>query len=328
MRSSVFVLGSFVADAAFRAPRLPAVGETLLGSGFALGPGGKGSNQAVACARAGARTHFLSAVGEDAFGAMARATWAAEGIDARRVKTAPVPTGAAAILLNENSGENAIIVVPGACATITPDDVDAAAEDIGQAKVFVAQLEIPLEAVQRGLKVARAANRLTVLNPAPAPDGSLPREVLDLVDVLIPNESEAERLTGLKVTSHATAEKAAAMLLAQGPRTVLVTLGEAGALLCTRGRSPVQIPPFVAGKVVDTTGAGDAFCGNFAAALANDKPLEDAALWASAAAGLSVTRYGTAPAMPQRGETEALLQAARRGTEQGDPGRLNAQANT
>jgi ribokinase len=308
MSAHVFVLGSFVVDAAFRAARLPHPGETLLGAGFALGPGGKGSNQAVACARAGASVSFLTAVGEDAFGQLGRDTWAAEGIDATLVKTSASPTGAAAILLHEATGENAIIVVPGACSTLTAADVEAAAGAIQSAKVFVAQLEIPLETVRRGLELARAAGVPTVLNPAPAPEASLPPELLALVDFLVPNESEVARLTGKPVASAEDAIGAALHLQGQGASGVLVTLGEQGSVFCAERNPPVRIRSFQAGPVVDTTGAGDAFCGNFAAALAEGRSIPAAARFASAAAGLSVTRKGTAPAMPFRSETEALLE--------------------
>ena len=206
MAKKIVVLGSFVADAAFRAARLPEWGETLMGSGFALGPGGKGSNQAVAAARAGASVTMLCRLGDDAFGRLARDTWAADGIDASLVGTCATPTGSAVILIDEAKGENAIIVVPGACFTLRPEDVDAAGDAIRGAGVLLTQLELPLDTVERGLRVAREASVVTILNPAPAQ--ALSDAMLGLADFLIPNESEAALLTGMPVESVAQAEAA------------------------------------------------------------------------------------------------------------------------
>ena len=307
MASGVLVMGSFVADVAFRAARLPAWGETLMGSAFALGPGGKGSNQAVAAARAGAEVRFFSKLGDDAFGKLARETWKADGIDASLVKDCATATGAAAILIDAVRGENAIIVVPGACFTLTPVEVAEAKAEIGAAKVFLAQLELPLDTVERGLEIARAAGVVTILNPAPA--FLLPDSMIALADFLIPNESEAALLTGLLVETVQDAERAADALLERGAGTVIVTLGARGALLRSAGVTSM-IPAFDAGAVVETTGAGDAFCGAFAAALAEGREPVDAAQFASAAAGISVTRAGTAPSMARRVEIESLMKKA------------------
>ena len=306
MGKKIVVLGSYVADVAFRAARLPAWGETLMGSGFALGPGGKGSNQAVAAARAGAAVQLISRLGDDAFGRLARETWAADGIDASLVGSCDVATGAAAILIDEARGENAIIVVPGACFTLTAADVDAAGEAIRSAGVLLTQLELPLGTVERGLRLARAAGALTILNPAPAQ--ALGDEMLRLVDFLIPNESEAALLTGQPVESVAQAESAAWALRRRGARCVIVTLGAQGALVCAEGATKaLLVGAFNAGAVVETTGAGDAFCGGFAAALSAGRSVLEAARFGCATAGISVTRAGTAPSMPRREEIEALL---------------------
>ena len=306
--NNVLVMGSFVADVAFRTPRLPAWGETLMGDAFALGPGGKGSNQAVAAARAGAHVSFLSKLGDDAFGRMARDTWAADSIDASLVTTCSTPTGAAAILIDSTHGENAIIVVPGACFTLTPAEVEAAAPAIRSARVFLTQLELPLNAVERGLQIARSAGVPTILNPAPAPAHPLPDSLLALVDYLIPNETEAALLTGNPVSSLAEAERAADALLARGARNIIVTLGARGSLLHSATQS-TPIPPFHAGPVLETTGAGDAFCGAFAGALAEGLAPADAAHFASAAAAISVTQAGTAPSMPRRADIDALVRS-------------------
>ncbi|HEX4156229.1 MAG TPA: ribokinase [Acidobacteriaceae bacterium] len=307
MSNTVLVLGSFVADVAFRAARLPVWGETLMGSMFALGPGGKGSNQAVAAARAGAQVQMASKLGDDAFGHLARETWAAAGIDASLTHNCATATGAAAILIDEVRGENGIVVVPGACYTITRAEVDAMAEAIRAARIFLTQLEMPVEVVERGLEIAREAGVTTILNPAPAPGAPLPERLLALADFVVPNESEAAILTGLPVESVDEAEHAAQALQARGARQVILTLGARGALVRTAAGQTALLPAFNAGPVLETTGAGDAFCGGFAAALAEGQPLLDAVRFGCATAGISVTRAGTAPSMPKREEIDALL---------------------
>jgi ribokinase len=309
MSKPVLVLGSFVADVAFRAARLPAWGETLMGDAFALGPGGKGSNQAVAAARAGATVRIMSKLGDDAFGQIARDLWSADGIDASLVGTSDTPTGAAAILIDSARGENAIIVVPGACFTLTPAEVEAASDAIAAAGVLLTQLELPLNTVARGLQIARAAGVTTILNPAPAPASPLPAELIALADFFIPNETEAAAITGLPVETIDQAERAADALLARGGRNVILTLGARGSLFRSGDHQTTLIPAFNAGLVLDTTGAGDAFCGAFAASLAEGRTPADAARFASAAAGISVTGAGTAPSMPHRAEIEALLKS-------------------
>lgn len=302
----IAVMGIFVADLAFRTPRLPIPGETVLGRQFRIGPGGKGSNQSVAAARLDGNVAFISKIGHDTFGRMARETFAAEGIDASHVRgTDAAETGAAAILVDDQ-GENAIVVVPGAAAHLTTDDITDAAPMVAGAKVFMTQLELPVDRVAEGLALARHHGVLTILNPAPAVP--LPDDVLALVDCLTPNESEAEALSGVPVRSLADAERAADALLARGPGAVIMTLGAQGALVC-RGGTKVHVPAVDAGPVVDTTGAGDAFNGGLAVALAEGKDLVEAAHFGCAVAGLSVTRPGTAPSMPRRHEVEAALRA-------------------
>jgi ribokinase len=300
----VAILGIFVADLAFRARRLPGIGETIAGSGFKMGPGGKGSNQAVAAARAGARVTFISKIGHDDFGNVALDTWRREGIVTAVAQDDSEPTGAAFIYVNEQSGENAIIVVPGAAATITPADVDAAAGAIRNAAVFVTQLEQPIPAAHRGLEIAREANVITVFNPAPA-------EVVDdaiypLCDFVTPNETEAALLTGIEVRSLDDAKRAGDAFLKKGVGTALITLGENGVLLHGASGSD-HVPAFRVGPVIETAGAGDAFNGGFAAALARGDAPRDAARFGCAVAGISVTRHGTAPSMPALSEVEALL---------------------
>jgi ribokinase len=302
----VAILGIYVADLAFHAARQPIMGETLLGTSFAMGPGGKGSNQTVAAARAGAKVTFISKLGKDDFGDRALAMYALEGVDVRAEQVTDNSTGAAYIFVQDGTGANAIIVVAGAAGTISAADVERNRNAIETAAVFMTQLEQPIPAALRALQIARAAGVVTILNPAPA--APLDDAIYKLCDYVTPNESEASMLTGIEVIDVETARKAGDVLLGKGVGTALITLGGNGSLLHTRGKS-LHIPAFSAGKVVDTTGAGDAFNGGFAAALARGENPETAARFGSATAGISVTRPGTAPSMPMRAETEALLKA-------------------
>jgi ribokinase len=307
LQGSVVILGIFVADTSYRASRQPRMGETIFGVGFALGPGGKGSNQAVAAARAGADVTFLSRIGQDPFGDMAMAIWEDAGVRAAVTRSADTYTGAAYIFIDDATGENAIIVCPGAATTITTTDIEATAGVIGAASVFITQFEPPLPASRRALEIARAGDAVTVLNPAPA----IPVDdaIWPLCDYVTPNETEAEGLTGVAVASIDGARAAGDALLAKGAGAALITLGEAGALLHTAGRSELM-PAFDCGPVVETTGAGDAFNGGFAAALARGVAPLEAVRFGCATAGLSVTRPGTAASMPTLAEVGAVLQGA------------------
>ncbi len=305
-KSGVAILGIYVADLAFRAARQPVMGETILGTSFAMGPGGKGSNQTVAAARAGVDVTFITKLGKDDFGDRALAMYAKEGVTVRAEQVTDNSTGAAYIFVQDGTGANAIIVVAGAAGTISVSDVEQNRDAIESAAVFMTQLEQPIPAALRGLEIARAAGVTTIFNPAPA--APLDDAIYKLCDYVTPNESEASMLTGIEVTDIASARKAADVLLGKGVGAVLITLGGNGSLLHMRQAS-LHIPIFSAGKVVDTTGAGDAFNGGFAAALARGDSPELAARFGSATAGISVTRPGTAPSMPMRTETEALLRA-------------------
>ncbi|KAA2237197.1 ribokinase [Salinarimonas soli] len=304
MTGTVVVLGIFAADLAFTAPRLPRLGETLAARGFALGPGGKGSNQAVAAARSGARVRLVSRIGEDAFGAMARDLWSAEGIDIAHVRAGGAPTGAAFIFLEAGTGQNAIIVESGAAGLLSAADIEAAEAAFRGADIFLTQLEQPVEAAIRGLEMARRHGLRTILNPAPA--GPVPDAAWCLCDVVTPNESEAAALTGIPVTDAASARAAGEALLARGVGCAVVTLGAEGVLVCEAGAA-TMIPAVRAGPVVDTTGAGDAFAGAFAAALAEGRPTLEAARFGCAVAGLAVTRPGAALSVPRRDEVAGFL---------------------
>jgi ribokinase len=304
MSRSVVILGIYVTDLTFRAARMPLLGETIAGTAFAMGPGGKGSNQAVAAARAGADVIFCTRLGADAFGEIARSTWAAEGITARATSTDGVATGAAHIFVDDVTGGNAIIVASGAAGHLCPEDVDAIEADIASAAVFVTQLEQPVAAAKRGLEIAHRHGVTTVFNPAPA--FPLDDDIFPLCDYITPNETEATALTGVEIASVDDARKAADVLLGKGVKGVIVTLGEAGALLHTSKES-VLVPAFNCGRVVETAGAGDGFTGGFAAALARGESALDAVRFGCALASLSVTRAGTAPSMPKLAEIRAVL---------------------
>lgn len=283
----VCVVGSSNLDLVATAAVLPRPGETVMGREYAEHPGGKGLNQAVACARAGARTVFVSAVGDDAAGTGLLDVMTADGIDtslvARRVGTS---TGRALIGVSD-AGENSIIVVPGANATVTIDELPAA-------RVVLAQLEVPLDTVRRAFQLARAAGVTTVLNPAPAQP--LPPDLLALCDVVVPNEHEVEILGGVE------------HLFALGARAVVVTEGARGATLHRDGVTE-HIAPFAVSPV-DTTGAGDTFCGSMCARIAAGDDLVTALRHAAAAAALSTTRSGAVPSIPLAAEVHAFISAA------------------
>ncbi|MFT4149585.1 MAG: ribokinase [Paracoccaceae bacterium] len=300
----IVVLGIFNADTAYRADRMPRLGETIMGRGFALGAGGKGSNQAVAAARAGGDVTIVTRLGADAFADMARATWDAAGVRQSVTVDPDSHTGAAFIFLDATTGDNAIIVASGAGGRISPADMEERAALIGGASVFVAQLEQPIAAARRALELARAGGGITILNPAPAAE--LDDAMLALCDYITPNESEAELLTGLPVTTLPEAEAAADALLARGVGAVVMTLGERGALYRDRAKSFIT-PAFRVGAVAETTGAGDSFNGAFAVALSEGRPVEDAVRFGCATAGIQVTRPGAATAMPSRAEIDAVL---------------------
>lgn len=305
----ITVMGSFVVDLAFRTPALPGWGQTITGSDFKLGPGGKGSNQAVAAARLGANVTFITKLGRDTFGDLARQTYATEGIDtAYVVSTDNCPTGAASVVVDQVRGENAIVVFPGACFHITAEEIDCAREAIAASSVFLAQLETNLPAVEYGLKLAHELGVTTILNSAPAT--TLPQHVYPLCDYITPNESEAAALTGGTVDTIEDAAAAAEKLISFGARNAVITLGGQGALV-KDNKVTQHVPAVDAGPVVETTGAGDAFNGGLAVALAEGLDLIEATRFACTVAGISVTRAGTAMAMPRRNEVEQLLAKSR-----------------
>lgn len=305
MSGSVTILGVFNADLVFKAKRLPMLGETLFGEAFELCPGGKGSNQAVAARRAGADVTFITKLGADEFGALARRTYRAEGISEHFITEGPTrPTGVAFVFLQEGSGENAILIATGAAGDLRPEDMDAAESAIAGAQVFLTQLEVPVPAVQRGLQIARQRGVITILNPAPAL--SLPEPLYPLIDFFTPNESEAATLVGHPVETVEQAVAAAECFLDRGVGAVVLTLGAKGVLFKDHEHT-MHIPAFQVGQVIDTTGAGDAFNGGLAVGLAEGLPRPEAVRFGCAVAGLSVTRAGATPSMPRRTEIDAVL---------------------
>jgi ribokinase len=304
MSRPIVILGVFVADTAYRADRAPKMGETIMGNSFALGPGGKGSNQAVAAAMAGGEAHFISKLGRDPFADMALATWEKAGVTPQITQENDSYTGAAYIFIEEATGNNAIIICPGVAGTIDAAFIDGHADLISSASIFMTQLEQPMPAALRALQIAKAGGATTILNPAPAAE--LPEGMLALCDYITPNETEAEALTDLPVTSVDEAKRAAQALLDKGVGTAIITLGENGALYYD-GTETAHVPVFTAGPVVETTGAGDAFNGGFATALSQGMTPIEAVRFGCATASISVTRPGTAPSMPARSEIDALL---------------------
>ena len=301
----IVILGVFVADTAYRASRQPKIGETIIGNEFSLGPGGKGSNQAVAAALAGGNVHFISRLGKDDFANMAISLWEKSGITPHVTQYSDSYTGAAYIFIEDKTGNNAIIVSPGAAANINDDDITANKELIQGSRVFMTQLEQSLDAAGTALSFAKEGGAITILNPAPAQP--LGENILQLCDFVTPNEIEAEQITGTPVKSINDAEIAAGKLLEKGASAAVITLGEQGALFKDNNQI-IHQPSYEVGPVVETTGAGDAFNGGLAVALAEEMPIDKALRFACATASISVTRQGTAPSMPDRHEIDALIQ--------------------
>ncbi len=289
----VVVIGSLNMDIVVEADRAPQMGETVMGKNVHFIPGGKGANQAVASARLGARTQMIGAVGSDAFGTALMQALEKDGVDTSTVKTvADAPTGIASIVLAQ--GDNQIIVVAGANGHCSPEDIDQYTVAIQEADVVLLQLEIPLETVKRAASVARKLGKKVVLNPAPARE--LPDELLQQVDVIIPNQSELYLLAGAEANTDL--EAAMRRLLDRGVQMVITTLGSEGAAYLERGQKKLGKVPSHQVPVVDTTGAGDAFNAGFAYALASGQPLEEAVAFAGKVAALAVTKLGAQDGMP------------------------------
>jgi ribokinase len=306
--ASILVLGSVNIDLVIRGPRLPRPGETVLGGEFYRAPGGKGANQAVAAARAAtarAAVSFIAAVGDDPFGAEARAHLESEQIDCDFVRAVCGQATGTALILVDHSGENLISVASGANACLSPADIDALPDELfSSARVFVASLESPAETVLRTLRRARRAGLVTLLNPAPAQTQIVCSEWLAEVDILTPNAAETALLAGIEPRTLEEAEQAGRRLQALGCRSVVLTLGAQGCAVIDEQVTPIAPLPV---EAVDATAAGDAFTGALAVALAEGQPLRQAAHWANTAAGLAVTRKGAQPSLPRRAEIDAAV---------------------
>ena len=304
MAGKVVVVGSSNVDLIMKMPRLPKVGETVTDCVFAQVFGGKGANQAVGAARAGGDVVFVSCVGDDGYGEQVIASLRQDGIDTRFVSREPgVATGTALIMVG-GEGQNYLAVAPGANYRLTPAHVDRAREAISGAAIVISQCEILPETLDHVIAVGAQLGKRVMLNLAPArkiADASLAR-----LAYLAVNETEAEFLTGLPVTTDAQVETVAEALLAKGPKTVVLTLGARGAYVAGAGVSGSLVPGFAV-DAVDTTAAGDVHCGALAVALVEGLPLLEAVRFANAAAALSVTKLGAQPSAPKREDIEALL---------------------
>lgn len=291
----IAVVGSYATGLTMKVKRLPHSGETLLGGGYRVDFGGKGSNQAVGCARLGANVQFIASIGKDTFGDMALGLYRDEGIDIRHVKQSEkAPTGVGFIVVEE-SGQNCIVLDPGANEFLSATDVSDAMES---SAAVLTQLEIPVEAAEAALAAGRAAGAVTILNPAPV--RPLPVSMLSLVDVLTPNETEAKVLAGYRADSEIEVQQVARELVCRGVKQVVMTLGEKGALIVSA--SSCSHVSAVSMQAVDTTGAGDAFNAGLATALARDVGLEEAVKFAVIIGGMAVTREGVIPSLPLQRE--------------------------
>lgn len=296
----IVVFGSYVTDLYIKTACFPKIGETVRGHDFTNGPGGKGSNQAVAAHRADGDVTLVTKLGRDSFGRLALDFYREEGLNTEHVLLDDTcETGCAFIMLNDISAQNQIIVNSGACGNITDAETEKVFALLDDADILLTQLETNIEPVLKLLSYAKAHHVLTVLNPAPAAPIDL--DAYQNVDIITPNETETELLTGIHVENASDAEKAAAVFAERGVQKVIITLGEMG-VYANDGASSQLIPAWKSSTAVDTTGAGDCFSGTFAAALSEGIDFFEAARFAVCAAGISVTRKGTAPAMPYYGE--------------------------
>lgn len=300
---SVTVFGSFIVDLAFRGDRLPVPGETVFGE-FTMGPGGKGSNQAVAAKLAGANVNFITMTGKDIFADIALKFYKKIGMNTKYVhNTKESHTGVASIAVEKKGGQNQIMVARGAGDKITKAVFERSLRAFSNAKVFLTQFECNFDTTALAITLAKQRfGAQTILNPAPAM--KFDREILSCVDIIVPNETEASLITGISLLEK-NFHKKAADRLSKSVKTIIITLGNKG-VYCPSLSKDI-IPAFKV-EAVDTTGAGDAFCGALAAALAEYQPLDKAIRFAQAAAAISVTRHGTAPAMPKRCEIEKFIE--------------------
>ena len=293
--SDISVLGIFVADISFSGTKIPAIGETILGDKYNIGPGGKGCNQAIAIARLGGRVDFISKIGKDAYGELALNTLKKNEIKTENIiQDAKLQTGVAGILVDKKSGKNAINVIVGAPTTLKINEINKQINIIKDSKIFLTQLEVPKDVTLHCLKIAKENGCITILNPAPASE--ITKEFYSNIDYFTPNETEAEFYTGIKITSEKEAKLAAHKLISFGIKKVIITLGEKG-LFYADGQDEIYLKANSV-KTVDTTGAGDAFNGGLAFGLSKGKSIKECLELANKVAGISTTKLGAGDAMP------------------------------
>jgi ribokinase len=308
MSVRIAVVGSLNMDLVIRSPHLPQPGETIIGSDFQTIPGGKGANQAVAASLLGGQVSMVGRVGEDAFANALLENLISTGIDASHVRRDEHSATGVALIVVDDAGENTIVLAPGANMQISRDDIDAAEMVIASADLLILQLEVPLPVVQRAAEIAHAHHVSVILNPAPA--RTLPAALLELVDVLVPNESETSILTGLPVESQSELEEAARELLKSGVSAVVITLGGRGAYLASTDYKSNLYEAFPV-IPVDTTAAGDAFVAGLSVNYGAGKSLSEAIRWGNAAGALATLRFGAQTSLPKRAEVLQLLKGER-----------------
>ena len=302
----ITVVGSYVADLTSRTPHMPVPGETVLGLSFKLGPGGKGGNQAVAAARAGSQVNMVTKLGDDEFGVMAMKSFKEAGINTEFISISKEhPTGVAQIIVDDSS-ENMIVVTLGACGELTRNEILAAEDAIRKSSIVVTQLETSMDAVIATVELAGKYKIPVIFNPAPYND-NYPREILLSITYATPNETEAGYMAGVKISDDESALLAASKIRGMGVKTVIITMGKRGCLVYEGDNDYTFVPAFKV-DAMDTTGAGDAFNGGLAHALEKGAAINEAVRFANAVAAISVTRLGTAPAMPTAEEINGFLQ--------------------
>ncbi len=293
--NEITVLGIFVADISFSGPKIPSIGETILGKKYNVGPGGKGCNQAIAIARLGGNTNFISKIGKDAYGDLALKTLEKNKISTENIiQDGNQQTGVAGILVDQNTGKNAINVIVGAPSSLKISEIEKQINLIKKSKIFLTQLEVPKDVTLHCLKTAKENGCTTILNPAPASEIS--NEFYNNIDFFTPNETEAEFYTGIKITNDQEAKQAADKLITLGIKKVIITLGEKG-LFYSDGKEEIYLKANSV-KAIDTTGAGDAFNGGLAYGLSKEKPIKECLKLANKVAGISTTKLGAGDAMP------------------------------
>ena len=301
--NKVTVVGSFMYDLVATAPRRPKTGETLIGDSFGMFLGGKGANQAIAASRVGASVTMVGRLGNDLFGDQFLEKFSEEGIKTDFVIQDTENGTGVGMPLIDASGDNSIVIIPQANMALTVENIDKAESVIADSDVLVLQCEVPMEANKRAAEIANKNDTLVILNPAPA--RKIPDTLLSLVDIITPNESEAEILTDMPTETNSQAMEAAHHLLSKGVETVILTLGSRGSLLLTE-KMEKRIPAYLV-DVIDTTAAGDAFCGALAAILSNGSIIEEAIKIANAAGALAVTKLGAEPSLPTKKDIDQLI---------------------